>query len=96
MIYNIQARMDRLLENDQVRALLERKAPDLSRLVQHNPQAAKLSLEQVIRYSRMPGAEELLQTLEEALQALNTPENAVSPSERRLIEQFCQIAAGVR
>ena len=93
MIYNIQARIDRLLENDQAKATIEQIVPGIGRILQMSPQASRLSLEQVVKYTRMPGAEEKLQKLEEALQALNTPENAISPSERRLIERFQAIAA---
>lgn len=46
----------------------------------------------MVRYSRLPQGEALLAKLEARLQTLNIPENAISPSEARLIERFRQLA----
>ena len=88
MIYSISMKLESLLENEQATAILDRCLPGMLQKVQGNPQAVKLSVEQMVRYARIPQGEELLQKLDAALNALNTPENAVSPAEKQLIAFF--------
>lgn len=91
MIYNISMKMEHLLENRHATGMLEKLLPGLGRLAGNNEQASKLSVEQLVRYSKVPHAEEILAKLNEDLLSLNTPENAVSPSEKLLIERFLEI-----
>ena len=88
MIYNISMKMEHLLENEQATAILNSSMPSLAKMAQNNLQALSLSVEQVVRYSRIPKADIILAKLDEALQELNTPENAISPSEARQIAFF--------
>lgn len=88
MRYNIQMKMADLLENGQAVAALDRFLPGLRPMAEANPQARSLSVEQIARYSRNPQAVEALPALDAALQALNTPENAVSPREAEEIARF--------
>lgn len=88
MRYNIQMKMTDLLENAQAAAALDRFLPGLRPMAEANPQARGLSVEQLARYSRIPQAAEALPTLDAALQALNTPENAISPREAEEIARF--------
>ena len=88
MIYNVSMKMQHLLENEQAAAVLNNILPGLSRMAQSNPQALSLSVEQLVRYSRVPQAEEILARLDGALQALNTPENAISEGEAKQIAFF--------
>ena len=88
MRYNIQMKMADLLENEQAAAAFDRLLPGLRPVAEANPQARGLSAEQLVRYSRLPQAEETLAALEAALQALNTPENAISPREAEEIARF--------
>lgn len=93
MIYNISMKMVHLLENEQAAAVFDRFLPGMRKMAESNPQAAQLSVEQLLRYARIPGAEELLPRLNVALDALNTPENAISPSEAKLIALFKELDA---
>lgn len=93
MIYNISTKLEHLLENDQAGTILDQVLPGLRRMAEGNPQARQLSVEQLVHYARLPQGEALLPKLDEALSDLNTPENAVSPSEAKLIDQFQAIAA---
>lgn len=88
MIYDISMKVAHLLENEQAIAVFDRFLPGMRKMAEGNPQAKQLSVEQLVRYSRLPQGEELLPSLDAALNALNTPENAVSPSEARQIERF--------
>ena len=88
MRYNIQMKMTDLLENAQAAAALDRFLPGLRPMAEANPQARGLSVEQLARYSRIPQAAEALPALDAALQALNTPENAISPREAEEIARF--------
>jgi len=93
MIYNVSMKIAHLLENEQAVAVFDRFLPGMRKMAEGNPQAASLSVEQLVRYTRNPKAEEIISALNAALNELNTPENAISPSERKLIEQFKAIAA---
>ena len=88
MRYNIQMKMADLLENAQAAAALDCFLPGLRPMAEANPQARGLSVEQLARYSRIPQAAEALPALDAALQALNTPENAISPREAEEIARF--------
>lgn len=91
MIYNVSMKIRHLLENEQAVQVLGGILPGLLKMVQGNPQALTLSVEQLIRYSRVPQADMLLSKLDAALQKLNTPENAISPSEAKQIAFFQEI-----
>nr|MCR4708143.1 hypothetical protein [Clostridiales bacterium] len=93
MIYNVSMKIAHLLENEEAAAVFDRILPGMRKMAESNPQAAALSVEQLVRYTRNPRANEVIAALDKALNALNTPENAVSPSERRLIERFKAIDA---
>ena len=93
MIYNVSMKIAHLLENEQAAAVFDRFLPGMRKMAEGNPQASRLSVEQLVRYTRNPRAEEVIAALDAELQALNTPENAVSPTERKLIARFKEIAA---
>lgn len=93
MRYNIQMKMSDLLENEQAVAALDRLLPAVRSIVEATPQAYALSVEQLARYSRNPGAVSALPELDAALQALNTPENAISPREAKEIALFKALEA---
>lgn len=93
MIYNVSMKIAHLLENAQAVAVFDRFLPGMRRMAEGNPQAAALSVEQLVRYTRNPKADEVIAALDAALNELNTLENAISPSEARLIERFKEINA---
>ena len=93
MIYNVSMKIAHLLENEAAAALFDQFLPGMRKMAESNPQALSLSVEQLVRYTRNPKAEEIIAGLNRALDALNTPENAVSHSERKLIERFRAIDA---
>lgn len=93
MIYNISMKMAHLLENEQAAAAFDQILPGMRRMAESNPQAAQLSVEQLVRYARLPQADAVLAAMEKALQALNTPENAISPGEKKQIEAFLALDA---
>lgn len=93
MIYNISMKVNSLFENEQAAVLFERFLPGMRDMAQKNPQAAQLSVEQLIRYSRIPQAEEVISAMNAELEKLNTPENAISPSEAKQIAYFRQVDA---
>ncbi len=90
MIYNVSMRIGNLLENKQAAEILEKNIPGFGRMTA-NPQALSLSVEQLVKYTRIPNGEKLLEALNKALDVLNTAENAISPSEAKLIELFKKI-----
>lgn len=96
MIYNVSMKIAHLLENEQAAAVFDRYLPGMRKMAESNPQAASLSVEQLVRYTRNPKAEEVIAALDDALNALNTPENAVTPGERTLMERFKAIEAADR
>ena len=49
MIYSISMKLESLLENEQATAILDRCLPGMLQKVQGNPQAVKLSVEQMVR-----------------------------------------------
>lgn len=85
MIYNISMKIEHMLENEQATAVFDRFLPGMRERALTNPQALTLSIEQMVRYTRIPQAEKLLSAMNDALDALNTPENAISPSEAKQI-----------
>lgn len=91
MIYNINMKIQHLLENEQAVQVMQNTLPGLLKMVQANPQALALSVEQLVRYARIPQSEALLGKLDAALNELNTPENAISPSEAKQIAFFNEI-----
>lgn len=92
MIFTISMKVEHLLENDAAVSVFDRFLPGMRQMAENNSQAAKLSVEQLVKYSRLPDAEDLLKKMETALRAFNTPENAISPSEARMIKRFQEIA----
>ena len=64
MIYNVSMKMQHLLENEQAVQVLQNTLPGLLKMVRANPQAFSLSVEQLIRYSRVPQADILLDKLD--------------------------------
>ena len=93
MIYNISMKIEHMLENEQATAVFDRFLPGMRERALGNPQARTLSIEQMVRYTRIPQAEQLLAAMNAALEALNTPENAISPSEAKLIAFFKKVDA---
>ena len=92
MIFQRNMKMADLLENEQAAMAMDRIFPGLGAMAKSKPQAMSLSVEQLVRYARIPGGEDKLPELDETLRALNTPENAVSPKEAQLTRRFQAIA----
>ncbi len=92
MIYNVSMRFDNLCESEAASAVFDRFLPGMRQGMQGNSQVGALSIEQLVRYARLPQGEQILIGMEEALEALNTPENRISPSEAKQIERFLAIA----
>lgn len=92
MIFGINAKLRDLLHNENAAAILEEALPGIRRQGESNPQAGQLSVEQLVRYTRVPNGAELLARLEEALQPLNLTESTVSPEEAELIRRFHELA----
>ncbi len=88
MIYNAGMKVANLLENAQATTVFDRFLPGMRKMVESNAQASSLSVEQLVRYTRNPKAEEVIAALNAALNELNTPENAITPTEAKLIEYF--------
>lgn len=91
MIFGINAKLRDLLHNEKAAAILEEALPGIRRQGEGNPQAGQLSVEQLVRYTRIPNGTELLARLDTALQALNLTESTVSPEEAELIRRFHEI-----
>lgn len=91
MIYNVSMQLRHLMENQQAVQVIEGILPGMLQRAQANPQAMSLSVEQMIRYSRVPQGEALLSRLDAALQALNTPDNAISATEAKQIDFFREV-----
>lgn len=91
MIYCINMRIEHLLENEQAVRVFDQLLPGMRQRITSNPQSLTLSVEQLINYSGVPEAEKILSAMEKSLQALNTAENRISPSEAKLIQHFQEI-----
>ena len=93
MIFQLNMKMEDLLENKQASAALERVFPGLGNMARKNAQALHLSVEQLVRYAHIPQGDALLPELGKLLEELNTPENAISPREAQLIQRFLEFDA---
>ncbi|MCR5101167.1 MAG: family 43 glycosylhydrolase, partial [Butyrivibrio sp.] len=91
MIFNINMKIADLLENDQALSVFDKFLPGMKDRALQNPQAMQLSIDQLIKYSRIPEADNLLKMLNAELDKLNTPENMISPSEAKAIEFFKKV-----
>ena len=91
MVYSVNMKLSALLEDPAGAALFDRFLPGMRKMVAANPQAGSLSLEQLVRYARVPQGEQLLESLGRELEKLNTPENRISPAERALIQRFQEL-----
>ena len=90
-MYNISMKMEHLLENEKATAVFDKFLPGMRKMVESNPQAIMLSVEQLVRYTRVPQGEEVLKLMSTALEELNTPENAISPAEAKQIAFFKEL-----
>lgn len=93
MVYNVSMKIAHLLENDQAAVVFDQFLPGMRKMAEGSSQAGQLSVEQLVRYTKIPQGEALLTKLDAALNALNTPENAISPSEAKQIERFIAMDA---
>ena len=91
MLYHVSMKIAHLLENEQGAALFDRFLPGMRKMAENNPQAASLSVEQLVRYAKIPEGEKLLAAMNAALEELNTPENRISPAEAKLIGFFREL-----
>lgn len=91
MIYNTNMKVGHLLENAKAEEVVNAFLPGVLNAVRNKSQALELSVAQLVRYSRIPGADQVLLRIDEALESLNTPENRISASERTLIESFLKL-----
>lgn len=91
MIFNTDMKIEHLLENEDATKILDKFLPGMKERILSNSQALKLSVEQMVKYSKIPNAEALLAMLNEELTKLNNSENAISPTEAKLIKVFKEI-----
>ncbi len=91
MIFSVSMKLSDLLENPEGSALFDKFLPGVRKMAEANPQAGSLSIEQLVRYTRIPQGDKLLAAMDEALGKLNTPENMISPHEAKLIEYFKEL-----
>lgn len=91
MIFNTDMKIEHLLENESATNILDKYLPGIKQQILSNSQALKLSIEQMVKYSRIPNASELLIKINEELNELNNEQNYISPSEAKLIEEFNNI-----
>ncbi len=96
MVFNIGMKLEDLFENAQATAIFDRFLPGARERSAASPQGLRLSVEQLVRYTRIPQGDELLAKMDALLKELNTPENRISPSEARMMERFAQIDAADR
>ena len=92
MIYNSSTKIANILENEEATAVFDRCLPGLKKMISANPQALQLSVEQLIRYTRNPKAEEMIVQINEALAPLNEGNKRITESEAAFIEMFAAIA----
>lgn len=88
MLFNVSMKIGHLLENESAVKVFDTFLPGMRTRLAGSPQAMGLSVEQMVRYSKIPGGEELLKKMNAELEKLNTPENMISASERKLMELF--------
>ena len=88
MKYNTNMKFKDLMENEQAVKILRDVLPGFGEALGKNTQAQGLSIEQLVSYAQIPQKEAVLKKLNEELDRLNTPENAISPREAELIKTF--------
>ncbi len=91
MIFNTNMKIADLLENEKALSIFDKLLPGMKDKALLNPQAAQLSIDQLIKYARIPQAEAILSALNNELTKLNTPENMISPSERKAMDFYLKI-----
>ena len=91
MIFSVSMKLSALLENPEGAALFDKFLPGVRKMAEANPQAGSLSIEQLVRYTRIPEGDKVLAAMGEALGKLNTPENMISPHEAKLIAYFKEL-----
>ena len=91
MIFSVSMKLSALLENPEGAALFDKFLPGVRKMAEANPQAGSLSIEQLVRYTRIPEGDKVLAAMGEALEKLNTPENRISPHEAKLIAYFKEL-----
>lgn len=96
MIFSVTTKLQSLLQNEKAAAIFEQFLPDFSDTVKSNPQAAQLSIEQLVHYARLPDGDRILARLDVALQKLNDTETFISAEEAALIATFRQISLRAR
>ena len=88
MKYSIEMKFRDLAENEEAAAIFDQYLPGIRSALKGNPKALSLSIKNIVRYMNGEIPMSVLKPMEEALQALNTPENRISPKEAALIAQF--------
>ncbi len=91
MILNTDTRLKNLLEVEETRNLLSQMMPGLLKMAEGNPQALTLSLNQLIKYARVPNSDAVLAKISAAFDELNASGKIITEMERRQMEQFQKI-----
>ena len=91
MKYGVDMQIGQLAENEDAVAIFDQYLPGVRGMLEKSPQSAGLSIRNLVKYmgGRIPAS--VLDGMEADLQKLNTPENRISPSEKRLIAHFQEL-----
>ncbi len=79
MIYNVSMKMANLLENDDAAGIFSGFFPGMMKMMDQNPQALQLSVEQLVKYSKIPEAAFSIWQSESLLGPYEIVENLYNP-----------------
>ncbi len=91
MIFNNDTKLKDLLENEAPRKILEETMPSLVQMAQANAQALSLSLNQLIKYTKVPQGDLILQKIDAAFKQLQTSGKIITKAEQEYMDRFAKI-----
>lgn len=91
MIFNTDTKLKYLLQNEEPKKILMETVPGLLKMAEGNPQALTLSLAQLISYARIPGGDQVLAKIAEALKTIGDNGKLITEEEKKQMEQFSKI-----
>ena len=96
MKYSIEMKFNDLTENEQAVEIFDRYLPQVRPMLEGNAKARTLSIRNIVNYMGGKIPVSVLDPMEEALAALNTPENRISPKEAKMIAFLKELDAADR
>ena len=91
MKFGIEMTLRQVEESDVAKEIVDKFLPGVRSRISGNPRAASLSIKKAVEYMNGAIPLNVLPKIEEELQKLNTPENRISPAEKKQIAFFKEL-----